>query len=74
MNCLTEMYSAIVAEVPVKTDHTTTENTELLDALLESKRVSFVPSDVAAIPQYYVLIVRIRYVLFTNIVFCPLYS
>jgi len=41
MNCLTEMYSAIVAEVPVPTDHTTTENTELLNALLESKRVSF---------------------------------
>ena len=54
MNCLTEMYSAIVAEVFVETDHTTTENTELLGALLESKRVSFVPSDVAAIPQCYV--------------------
>mgnify|MGYP006179761229 CR=1 FL=1 len=40
MNCLTEMYSAIVAEVPVPTDHTTTTNMELLNALTESGRVS----------------------------------
>lgn len=40
MNCLTEMYSAIQAEVPIPSDTTTTRNTELLNALADSKRVS----------------------------------
>ncbi len=40
MNCLTEMYSAVVAEVPVPTDITTTKNDELLGELRKAKRVS----------------------------------
>lgn len=39
MNCLTEMYSAIEAEVPIKTDPSTTLNTELLDELRTARRV-----------------------------------
>lgn len=39
MNCLTEMYSAIEAEVPIPSDPTTTENTELLNALADCGRV-----------------------------------
>eukprot|EP01034_Spumella_vulgaris_P030334 gene30334-37531_t len=39
MNCLTEMYSAIEAEVPMKTDPTTTKNEELLMELKKSKRL-----------------------------------
>jgi hypothetical protein len=40
MNCLTEMYSAIEAEVPIPSDPTTTKNTELLNALAQCGRVS----------------------------------
>ncbi len=38
MNCLTEMYSAIEAEVPVPTDPTTIRNIELLRKLRNPKR------------------------------------
>ncbi|KAJ1431463.1 hypothetical protein B484DRAFT_448360 [Ochromonadaceae sp. CCMP2298] len=39
MNCLTEMYSAIKAEVPIVSDSTTTKNEELLDELRKSGRL-----------------------------------
>lgn len=39
MNCLTEMYSAIEAEVPVSTDPTTTRNYELLKKFKNPKRL-----------------------------------
>lgn len=39
MNCLTEMYSAIQAEVPIGTDPTTTKNTELLRELRSCRRL-----------------------------------
>lgn len=39
MNCLTEMYSAIEAEVPVATDSTTTKNHDLLRRLRHPKRL-----------------------------------
>eukprot|EP01036_Dinobryon_divergens_P022312 gene22312-30556_t len=39
MNCLTEMYSAIEAEVPIKTDPSTTLNTELLRELQTARRL-----------------------------------
>lgn len=39
MNCLTEMYSAIEAEVPIPTDPTTTTNYELLNQLKTAKRL-----------------------------------
>jgi len=39
MNCLTEMYSVIEAEVPVPTDPGTTKNKKLLAELSQSKRL-----------------------------------
>ena len=39
MNCLTEMYSAIEAEVPVATDSTTTRNTEVLKKLRHARKL-----------------------------------
>mmetsp|Transcript_13727 Transcript_13727/g.22884 ORF Transcript_13727/g.22884 Transcript_13727/m.22884 type:complete len:313 (-) Transcript_13727:325-1263(-) len=39
MNCLTEMYSAIQAEVPIPSDPNTTKNTELLQELEKSGRL-----------------------------------
>ncbi len=45
MNCLTEMYSAIEAEVPVRTDHTTTRNLDLLTKLRMPKRSDPSPHD-----------------------------
>ena len=39
MNCLTEMYSAIEAEVPVSTDPTTQRNDELLKKFEKCKRL-----------------------------------
>jgi len=39
MNCLTEMYSAIRAEVPVSNDETTLENKELLMQFKECKKL-----------------------------------
>ncbi len=39
MNCLTEMYSAVEAEVPVRTDPSTTRNEELLMELRKARRV-----------------------------------
>jgi hypothetical protein len=38
-NNLTELYSAIGAEVPVDSDRSTYRNTELLDALFEANKV-----------------------------------
>jgi hypothetical protein len=40
MNCLTEMYSAIQADVPIDTDPTTMKNPELMRKLLCCRRVS----------------------------------
>ena len=40
MNCLTEMYSAIQADIPIDTDPTTLKNPELMRKLLSCKRVS----------------------------------
>lgn len=40
MNCLTEMYSAIRAEVPVSNDETTLENKDLLMQFRLCKKVS----------------------------------
>jgi hypothetical protein len=39
MNCLTEMYSAIEAEVPIPTDPLTTRNIDLLKKLRNCERV-----------------------------------
>lgn len=39
MNCLTEMYSAIRAEVEIETDPSTTQNTELLHELRKAGKV-----------------------------------
>lgn len=39
MNCLTEMYSVIEAEVPVPTDPGTTKNKKLLGELSQVKRL-----------------------------------
>jgi nicotinamidase/pyrazinamidase len=41
-NCLTEMYSAIEAEVPVPTDPNTQKNEKLLKALFEADKVILV--------------------------------
>lgn len=42
MNCLTEMYSAIAAEVPIASDPETQKNEGLLKALLAADHVHFI--------------------------------
>jgi hypothetical protein len=40
MNCLTEMYSAIAADVPIESDPTTQKDPKLIKTLLSADRVS----------------------------------
>ena len=40
MNCLTEMYSAIAADVPIESDPTTQKDPKLVKKLLSADRVS----------------------------------
>ncbi len=61
MNCLTEMYSAVEAEVPVRTDPSTTRNEELLMELRKARRV-----------RWLVFIVVIKFVVMVRTLYYPL--